>query len=373
MGGIYLRHGSSFFPMRERAYGAEQLLQALIAEHPEVLTGDEDDEGSTGWILVKREVGVPDQDDAADRWSLDHLFIDQAGIATLVEVKRSSDTRARREVVAQMLDYAANATANWKVESLRAWFEAECERAQVDPVSKLGDAFAIADYDSYWETVKTNLAADRIRLVFVSDEISAELRSIVEFLNRQMTETEVLAIEVKQYVDEAGERQTIVPRVLGQTQAAKATKRGTAGPPRAWDEASFLADLTSRRGEAIATIARSLIAWADARDGVNIVYGKGAVFGSAQARLEQDGPLFRVYSSGIAEVPLRWMPSEEASAELRRQLTEVIPGISKGPVPTLDTVTLSDEGTLHRFLEVISGSFERRQARGLAGRARDRP
>src|SRR4051794_12230288 len=40
----------------------------------------------------------------SSRWSLDHLFVDQEGVPTLVEVKRSSDTRARREVVAQMLD-----------------------------------------------------------------------------------------------------------------------------------------------------------------------------------------------------------------------------------------------------------------------------
>src|SRR4051794_25314367 len=59
----------------------------------------------------------------SDRWSLDHVFLNADGVPTLVEVKRSSDTRARREVVAQMLDYAANATAYWKVDALRAWFE----------------------------------------------------------------------------------------------------------------------------------------------------------------------------------------------------------------------------------------------------------
>jgi hypothetical protein len=74
--------------------------------------------------------------------------------------------------------------------------------------------------------VKTNLAAERIRLVFVADEISPELRSILEFLNRQMSETEVFAIEVKQYVDDEGERQTIVPQVIGRTEAAKAAKSG---------------------------------------------------------------------------------------------------------------------------------------------------
>jgi hypothetical protein len=45
-------------------------------------------------------------------------------VPTLVEVKRSSDTRIRREVVGQMLDYAANAVVYWPLERLRATFEA---------------------------------------------------------------------------------------------------------------------------------------------------------------------------------------------------------------------------------------------------------
>jgi hypothetical protein len=230
---IYLRHGNEFVAMHERPYEAEAVLQALLADHPEILAGGEPAGKGHGWVLVKREAGVADAEDSADRWALDHLFLDAAGVPTLVEVKRSSDTRARREVVAQMLDYAANATAFWRVDSLQAWFEAECEGLGTDSVAALEAAFEITDPGSYWERVQTNLAADRIRLVFVADEIAPELRSIVEFLNRQMTETEVLAIEVKQYVDTEGERQTIVPSLVGQTEAAQAAKgkrSGTRGP-----------------------------------------------------------------------------------------------------------------------------------------------
>jgi len=54
-------------------------------------------------------MGVPSIDGGGDRWSADHLFLDQDAIPTFVEVKRSTDTRIRREVVGQMLDYAANA------------------------------------------------------------------------------------------------------------------------------------------------------------------------------------------------------------------------------------------------------------------------
>jgi hypothetical protein len=59
--------------------------------------------------------------------------VDEAGVPTLVEVKRSSDTRARREVVAQILDYAANSAASWNGEMLRTWFEQSCEQLSVDP------------------------------------------------------------------------------------------------------------------------------------------------------------------------------------------------------------------------------------------------
>jgi hypothetical protein len=108
---IYLRYGEEFVAMHEQPYKAEAFLQALLADHPQILVGGQTESDRRGWVLAKREAGVTDAEDAADRWSLDHLFLDSEGVPTLVEVKRSSDTRARREVVAQMLDYAANAAA----------------------------------------------------------------------------------------------------------------------------------------------------------------------------------------------------------------------------------------------------------------------
>ena len=74
------------------------------------------------WLLVRREMGVPDEELGSDRWSLDHLFLDQDAMPTLVEVKRSSDTRIRREVVGKMLDYAANAVAHWSIDQIIAEF-----------------------------------------------------------------------------------------------------------------------------------------------------------------------------------------------------------------------------------------------------------
>src|SRR5262249_49565633 len=152
------------------------------------------------WLLISREMGVPSEEEGGGRWSLDHLFLDQDAIPTLVEVKRSSDTRIRREVVGQMLDYAANAVVYWPVEAIRARFEEGCRQRGGDPAKELeGFLGPGAGAEEFWQKVKTNLQAARVRMVFVADTIPPELCRIVEFLNGQMDPAEVLAVEVKQF------------------------------------------------------------------------------------------------------------------------------------------------------------------------------
>src|SRR5262249_32824360 len=220
-GGVFILHDDGKLDeMRERPYDSEGLLQELLAKYPNLLAGDQmDDAEPRRWLLISREVGIPGEEGGGERWSLDHLFLDQDATPTLVEVKRSSDTRIRREVVGQMLDYAANAVLYWPVETIRARFETTCEQTAFDPAIVLAEFLANGEEEEFWKKVKTNLQAGKIRLVFVADEIPQELRRVVEFLNGQMDPAEVLAVEVKQYVGE-GKLKTLVPRLVGQTAAA---------------------------------------------------------------------------------------------------------------------------------------------------------
>ena len=113
--GIFLVRGDhELVELTPQPYPQEDLLQELLARYPNLLAGDQiTPSAPRRWLLVRRETPVPDTLDGSGRWSLDHLFLDQDGVPTLVEVKRASDTRGRREVVAQMLDYAANGVAYW--------------------------------------------------------------------------------------------------------------------------------------------------------------------------------------------------------------------------------------------------------------------
>jgi hypothetical protein len=199
--GIFLIQDDRLTELTSQGFDTEDRFQRLLADYPGLLAGDQINTGEPRrWLLIDREIGIPDQQDGDSRWSLDHLFLDQDGVPTLVEVKRSSDTRIRRELVGQMLDYAANAVAYWPVEAIRSQFRRRCDDEGTVPEERLS-AFLAGDGDAagFWDRVKTNLQAGKIRMLFVADAIPAELRRIVEFLNGQMDPTEVLALEIRQY------------------------------------------------------------------------------------------------------------------------------------------------------------------------------
>jgi hypothetical protein len=156
-GGIFLIQGDgNLVEMKEQNYDSEDLLQELLAKYPNLLAGDQiDSVAPRRWPLVSREMGVPSEEDGTDRWSLDHLFLDQEGIPTLIEVKRSSDTRIRREIVGQMLDYAANAVVYWPVEAIRSRYEQRCKDNGTEPAEELAAFLASEkEVENFWQKSK---------------------------------------------------------------------------------------------------------------------------------------------------------------------------------------------------------------------------
>jgi hypothetical protein len=365
--------------MAEQPYATEDVLQKLLEDYPELLADDRDGGEPRRWLLIAREVSVASDDSGAGRWSVDHLFVDQDGVPTLVEVKRSSDTRIRREVVGQILDYAANAVVYWRLDRLRATFEAGCEKRGTDAASVLADFLPSGeDADAFWERIKTNLAAGRLRLVFVADEIPSELRRIVEFLNEQMATTQVLAIEIKQYVDSDGKHQTIVPRLLGQTEAARRAKGRPEG--RRWDRDSVLHEIQTKRGKAEMEVARQVLEWAEGRGDLRVWFGSGQKDGSFQAGLDDaSGYLFpfAVYTYGRVEIQFQWMLRRAPfdAPELRvalQQRLNAIPGVEipDGGLdkrPSIAFAALIDDEALEVFLSAMDWSFEQARAAGRPG------
>lgn len=241
-------------PLESTEYTNENELQKLVADHPQLISGFQiDKDQSCDLMLIKREMGIANGSESSDRWSVDHLFVDRMAIPTLVEIKRSSDSRSRRQVVGQMLDYAANAVKHWPAGRLRREFENYCDTSETDPDEKI-KSFARETPEQFWNNVDANLEAGRIRLIFVLDNMQPELLSIVEFLNEQMPNVHVIAIEIQQFKN--GNTVTLIPRVHGNTSRAVGSKQ----PQRATVELDvFLDTFHAKHGEACRDAALRII------------------------------------------------------------------------------------------------------------------
>lgn len=335
-GVFVLTDAATLIPMKQASFVTEDEFQNLLASFPELLVGDQIDSRSPRrFILVSREQAIADQEGGGGRWAVDHLFLDQNGIPTLVEVKRSSDTRIRREVIGQMLDYAANFISYWPVQNLRDRFEANCAEQDVDPAAALLQRLGCEDEpDVFWSRVDTNLQAGKVRLLFVADVIPRELRRVVEFLNVQMSPAEVLAIELRQFQGEG--LRTLVPTVIGQTQAAIRSKSSTSSAPqRVWDEAAFLEALADNTDEQGLANARTMIAWMKA-NGDRIFFNTNSRSGSIAPAFA--GPVgecrpFAIWTDGTFGAQFEYMKGQRVFGELRereellRRINET-PGVS---------------------------------------------
>lgn len=352
--------------MEEAPYDSESLLQEMLANHPDLLAGEQiNSDVPRRWLLITREMAVPDEQDGSGRWSLDHLFLDQDAIPTLVEVKRSSDTRIRREVIGQMLDYAANAVVYWPVEELRAKYEARCDKNGDDAVEVLTRFVGEEqDTDDFWQRVKTNLQAGRIRMVFLADSIPAELRRVVEFLNEQMDPAEVLAIEVKQFVGKG--MKTLVPRVLGQTETARQKKSSTTIQRNKISDSEFIGQVTANRTPAEVQIIRHLIDWSR-KQKLEDNFRQGSRGSAFIPVLNHSGQSFypvSVQRNGNIVIQMRWLkdqlPFNDATKrdELLKRIQH-IPGLKLTDAggmegfPKFPIQSLSDGNHLKAFTDAL--------------------
>ena len=295
-----------------------------------------------------------------------------SGVPTFVEVKRSTDTRIRREVVGQLLEYVANAVVFWDAADMRrrlADTSGGEEAAEEAVRAFLGDA----DPEGWWQQVQTNLRARRVRMLFVADVIPASLQRIVEFLNETMDPPQVLAVEIRRYAGGQPPRATLVPRVFGQTAAASA-KRGTAKRGEPWTEERWWAALEQRSPEAAQAV-RPVVEWA--KGGLSDVWmGAGTVDGSLTPLVHMaDGRQFFpfiLWTYGTIEIQFAALSRRPPfdRLDLRRELRDRLDALPSVSIPDekldkrpgIPMITLSDPAALKQFIATMEWVLKRRDA-----------
>ena len=175
----------------------------------------------------------------------------------------------------------------WTADELRRTFEDESRNTNANPDELLARLLGTddePDVDGFWKTVATNLAARRLRLLFVADEIPDPLERVVVFLNAQMAHIEVLAVEIKQFRGEA--LQALVPRVIGRTAAG--TEGIRSRRRRKLTRELFFEELPSEEAR---MVARRILDVAD-RAGATLAWGERSV--SIRAKSSRSGSLLTV-------------------------------------------------------------------------------
>ncbi len=124
-----------------------------------------------------------------------------------------------------MLDYAANGARYWPAPLLQRSFEETCAADGRSLDEAYGELLGDRAPEDFWAVVEERLSAGQMRLLFVADRIPLELRAIVEFLNRQMRQTDVYAVELTQYRGR-GDLRVLVPRIHGEVATAAKSPSG---------------------------------------------------------------------------------------------------------------------------------------------------
>lgn len=341
---------------RVRCKNEDRELQVILERNPDLLPGDQiDPENPRRWLLIRREMPVPDPGTGSDRWSVDFLFADQDAVPTFVECKRCADTRARREIVGQMLDYAANGHHYWTKDKLRDFAEKSVVGSGVsldDAIRRLAPTDELST-DDYFALIQEKLREGQLRIIFFLEDSSPELRSVVDFLNRQMERSEVLLVEARQYSD--GKSRIVVPTLFGYTEEARLVKRTftvkLSSSRRHWDRPSFLADAVKRLAPSQAAALESLLDHCSSL-GYVITWGTGLQRGSFNVKDLSicQRSLLTCYSDGQLVFNLFWLNDSETAERAREVLRRLAgerlglkPGSEDRPMAVTTWLPMLDE------------------------------
>jgi hypothetical protein len=305
-------------------------LQALLERNLDLIPGDQiDPDDPRRWLLIKREMPVPDPNTGSDRWSIDFFIVDQDAVPTFVECKRFADTRSRREVVGQMFEYAANGHYYWTSDIIRTYAEETAKKRDQSLDESLSALHPSNDesIEAFFSRIQENLREGQLRIIFFLEDSPMELRSVVDFLNRQMERSEVLLVEARQY--ELNKQRVVAPILFGYTEQARQVKRSitvnTPGSRKKWDITSFMAEARSRLGEQQGSTIEAIYKNFQAI-GYDFSWGTGANTGSFGIKAQNICPrsLLTIATNGNMGLNFGWINGSEIAEKARDRFAQLL-------------------------------------------------
>ena len=212
----------AFQPTPPRAFD-EARIQTLIDAHPELMPFEalhEPDFGGARSLGIEVNIAT----DGPGR-RLDVLLVNEQGRLTIVETKLFSNPEARREALAQIIEYAA-LLQELDYEALGDLVRANRTEVAIpegaDPLVTIAReaGLAIADEAAFHDRIQHDLEHGRFLLLIVGEGIHRNLSSMQSFLDRTAHMAFTLGlVELRHYTSTPPGRELWVPTVVGAVEA----------------------------------------------------------------------------------------------------------------------------------------------------------
>ncbi|HET6938326.1 MAG TPA: hypothetical protein VFI19_06965 [Nocardioides sp.] len=207
-GGVVVMVDGRAKVLQKAGHFDHELLRRVLDHRPDLVLGPATSGDHPRLLLVARRA-TPTGTTEPGGPVLERVYVDSQGVPLLVGVQASADVPADGEVLMRLLDRVAVELPQWRGGWLRD--QARVTHGNRDAAELLRVALGWrADPDAFWVRVESNLSRDRVRIVLVVDRLPDELTRVVEFLDWQLREVDVRAVEVSLYG--SGQVCALVPR-----------------------------------------------------------------------------------------------------------------------------------------------------------------
>lgn len=162
----------------------EAWLQQLLADNPDLIPSEEFGSEYSPLVCIGREVPVGSGD---TKGYIDNLYISPSGAITIVETKLFRNQEARREVVAQIIDYAKE-LQKWDSKKLNQvasdyFYKTEGQAADIIDVMANKGHLTLSDEGILNDNINFNLKNAHFLLLIVGDGIRSGVQQLADFLN----------------------------------------------------------------------------------------------------------------------------------------------------------------------------------------------
>lgn len=195
----------------------EHWLQDLLFAQPALIPYDEIEPGAGSVIPLCRELSLPKPGGS--------VFLDMLGVApngrlVLVECKLWRNPQARREVVAQILEYAA-LLRRWSYADLTGWLKAKRGWTGENPIFDHASQHGVSlGETAFSDAVNRSLRCGDFELIVAGDGIREDMAAIAEHLQHQGSRLTLVEFQI--WKDPDGTT-LVVPQIPFRTEIVRQT------------------------------------------------------------------------------------------------------------------------------------------------------